>query len=274
MLSIVDATATSIAAIQDFCRERAVQGALLNEYASVLHEAPHLREYFYCVLEDDEVVGVCWVGGNIVPLAIPTAAVRPLARRILSTRKRFASVVGDSHLVGHLWEALRESMPRPRSIRPRQPLMTLPGPPAVEADPLVRPTRWRDFGVIYPACVQMFTEEVGYSPEENSAGYEVRVASLVREKRSLSRIEDHEVIFKAELGVVAYGVAQLQGVWINPTRRGENLAPAGVAAVATYARKRFEAIPSLYVNDFNHAAIHTYERVGFEQVGEFATVMF
>ncbi|HEY3407479.1 MAG TPA: GNAT family N-acetyltransferase, partial [Propionicimonas sp.] len=30
----------------------------------------------------------------------------------------------------------------------------------------------------------------------------------------------------------------------------------------------------LYVNDFNTRAIRCYERVGYEQVGEFATILF
>jgi predicted GNAT family acetyltransferase len=33
-------------------------------------------------------------------------------------------------------------------------------------------------------------------------------------------------------------------------------------------------VTSLYVNDYNTKARATYERVGFEQVGTFATVLF
>ena len=31
---------------------------------------------------------------------------------------------------------------------------------------------------------------------------------------------------------------------------------------------------SLYVNDFNHAARATYRRVGFDDVGQFMSVLF
>jgi len=31
---------------------------------------------------------------------------------------------------------------------------------------------------------------------------------------------------------------------------------------------------SLYVNDFNYPALATYYRVGFRQVGEFATILY
>lgn len=36
--------------------------------------------------------------------------------------------------------------------------------PAVPADPRVRRVRMEEFDIVYPACVAMFTEEVGVSP--------------------------------------------------------------------------------------------------------------
>ncbi len=47
-----------------------------------------------------------------------------------------------------------------------------------------------------------------------------------------------------------------------------------MAAVVQLTRRNFATTVSLYVNDYNHAALASYQRVGFEQVGEFATVLF
>jgi len=47
-----------------------------------------------------------------------------------------------------------------------------------------------------------------------------------------------------------------------------------MAAVVQIVRSRFAPAVSLYVNDFNVRAVRTYERVGFRQVGTFATVLF
>jgi len=33
-------------------------------------------------------------------------------------------------------------------------------------------------------------------------------------------------------------------------------------------------VPSLYVNQYNRAARRTYDRIGFHQVGTFASVLF
>ncbi len=43
---------------------------------------------------------------------------------------------------------------------------------------------------------------------------------------------------------------------------------------ADAARGAAPPVVSLYVNDYNAPALATYRRVGFEQVGTYATVLF
>lgn len=59
-----------------------------------------------------------------------------------------------------------------------------------------------------------------------------------------------------------------------PEHRGQGLAAPGMAAVLRYALADVAPLVSLYVNDFNTAARRTYTRVGFQEVGEFMSVLF
>jgi uncharacterized protein len=127
-----------------------------------------------------------------------------------------------------------------------------------------------------PACIAMFTEEVGVSPlaGDGGAAYRARVTELIRSGRAFARIEDGQVIFKAEVGAATPLACQVQGVWVNPEFRGRGLAAPGMATVVTEARRAISPVVSLYVNDFNAAARATYHRAGFTEVGEFMSVLF
>ena len=67
---------------------------------------------------------------------------------------------------------------------------------------------------------------------------------------------------------------QIQGVWVAPAQRGRGLGTAGTAAVVEYARTVIAPVVSLYVNDFNTPARVAYRRVGFREVGRYASVLF
>ena len=80
-------------------------------------------------------------------------------------------------------------------------------------------------------------------------------------------------MFKADVGSVALGVAQIQGVWVAPRWRGHGLAVPAMAAVVEQVRAEVAPVVTLYVNDFNASARATYARVGFTEIGSFATVL-
>ena len=102
----------------------------------------------------------------------------------------------------------------------------------------------------------------------------VKAGDLVRAGQSLAWIEGGEVLFKAEIGAVSRSVCQVQGVWVAPAHRGRGIGTAGTAAVVEYARRAIAPVVSLYVNDFNGPARAAYARVGFREVGRFASVLF
>lgn len=233
------------------------------------------------VVRDDRLDAVCWVGANLVPVVRPgdEEALDRFAEVALRQGRRSSSLVGDAWAVLGLWRRLEHAWGPAREVRADQPSLVIDHAPLVAPDPAVRLGRPDDMGILLPACVQMFVEEVGYSPLTGSPGaYEARVRSLVSEQRSFVRTESgpagREVVFKAELGAVSHDVAQVQGVWVAPGWRGRRLASAGMAAVVARTLGTVAPVVSLYVNHYNHRALAAYRRVGFRQVGTYATVLF
>lgn len=226
---------------------------------------------------DGELTSLLYVGANVVPVEADAAAIAAFAAHAGRSARRCSSIVGPADAVLPLWERLAPVWGPAREVRSDQPLMAVENPdPAITPDRAVRSVARGQLDILMPACVAMFTEEVGVSPLGADGGllYRCRIAELIEGGRAFARIEGDDVLFKAEVGAATPAVCQVQGVWVEPTRRGQGLAAPGVAAVVELARASIAPTVSLYVNDFNRAALATYRRVGFRQVGTFASVLF
>ncbi|MFC7218292.1 GNAT family N-acetyltransferase [Streptomyces polyrhachis] len=227
--------------------------------------------------EGGRLESLCYSGANLVPICATPAAVHGFAERARRTGRRCSSIVGPAEATAELWSLLAPDWGPAREVRTRQPLMaTTTMPAGVRPDPLVRRVRRSEMDVLMPACVAMFTEEVGVSPLSGDGGlvYQARVAELIGAGRAFARIEDGRVVFKAELGAVTAQACQIQGVWVAPEHRGRGLAVTGMAAVLRHALAQVSPVASLYVNDYNTPARAAYRRVGFREVGAFMSVLF
>ncbi|MFI8437693.1 GNAT family N-acetyltransferase [Streptomyces sp. NPDC079020] len=226
---------------------------------------------------DGRLRSLCYSGANLVPICAGPEAVRAFADRARRAGRRCSSIVGPAEPTAQLWRLLEPSWGPAREVRANQPLMVTDSLSAdVPADPLVRRVRKDEMDILMPACVAMFTEEVGISPLAGDGGllYQARVAELVSTGRSFARIEDGKVLFKAEIGAATSLACQIQGVWVAPEFRGRGLSETGMAAVLAQALDDVAPVVSLYVNDYNTPARKAYARVGFREVGAFMSVLF
>ncbi|MGW0642041.1 GNAT family N-acetyltransferase [Streptomyces sp. S063] len=226
---------------------------------------------------DGMLRSLCYSGANLVPICAGPEAVRAFADRARRAGRRCSSIVGPAEPTTQLWRLLEPSWGPAREVRANQPLMVTESAAAdVTPDPLVRRIRKDEMEVLMPACVAMFTEEVGISPLAGDGGllYQARVAELISTGRSFARIDDGKVVFKAEIGAATPQACQIQGVWVAPEHRGKGLSETGMAAVLRYALADVAPVVSLYVNDYNTPARKAYQRVGFREVGAFMSVLF
>jgi GNAT superfamily N-acetyltransferase len=228
--------------------------------------------------EDDELVAGCHLGANLVPVQCTPDDVGAFADVAFRRRSTVGTIVGPHDVVGALWELLQPRWSKPRELRARQPHLEISRRSDVAAHPDVRLTTPEDLERLYPACVAMYTEEVGVSPENDSGGgdlYRARIQQLIGRGWSMASFDDRGVVFKAEIACATPYAAQVQGVWVRPDRRGEGLAASGMAAVVAHVLgSGIAPVVSLYVNEWNEPARAAYATVGFEQTATFATLMF
>lgn len=218
---------------------------------------------------------LCFAGVNLIPLTGEGPALAALGEALGRRGRTCASIVGHAGPTLPLWEHLAPAWGHAREVRPDQPLLACPDAPAVPADPLVAPVPAGRLDDYFPAAVAMFTEEVGTDPTagDEGRGYRARVAGLLSAGRAFARFDGRRVVFKAEIGALSSRVALIQGVWVHPDWRGRGVAASATAAVVR-AAQQLGRLPSLYVNAHNTAARAVYARVGFHQVGTFASVLF
>lgn len=227
-------------------------------------------------LDDDALHSVVYVGANLVPVGTTPASRAGLADRLRMSPRRCSSFVGDREEVLDLWRLLEPAWGPAREVRDDQRLLVMDTDANIPHDPHVRMATLEDMDVLLPACVDMFTEEVGISPVRGGAGsaYRERVAEIVRAGRSFVRIVDGRIEFKAEIGAATPDACQVQGVWVAPELRGRGMSVPAMASVIRLARSAISPTVSLYVNAFNTPAMRSYASVGFRPYGHFATVLF
>lgn len=226
--------------------------------------------------ENGELASACHVGANLVPVQATADDAAAFAERALARGRTVSTIVGPQEAVKVFWNGVASAWGQPREARWEQPHLEIAALPKVAGDLRVRKSTRADLNALYPACVAMYTEEVGISPEYGGGAelYRARVTQLVSRGWSFARYDDGELVFKAEVACATPYAAQIQGVYVPPAHRGRGLATAGMAAVVNIVRREIAPVVSLYVNDWNTSARAVYEKVGFRETARFATVMF
>ncbi len=222
------------------------------------------------------VVALCHAAANLVPVGATPDALRAFAAQALAQGRRCSAILGPNDDVCRLWDLLGTEWGPAREIRPHQPFLTLGSAPLVAPDRRVQRVRPDQLDILYPACVAMFTEELGISPELGSGArlYRSRVSQLIAKGLAFALIEDDRVVFKAEVAAATPHAAQVQGVWVHPDHRGQGISAPAVAAVAQTVLRDVAPVASLYVNEHNLPARRAYARVGFTEHTRFATILF
>jgi RimJ/RimL family protein N-acetyltransferase len=221
------------------------------------------------------VNGTCYIGPQIVPCAEPddTAALDAFVdgvRRARSSRM----FVGERPAVARLWAQTGSFFPAPVAIRTSQPVYAIERvrPEADSAGIDVARATLAELDELVPHSAAMIAGEVGGDPQRATSEFRTRTARIVDRGWWWRARVDGRLAFMCNVGSATPYTAQLQGVWTPPGMRGRGYATRALAAICARLLAEHPSL-CLYVNDFNAPAIALYERVGFERVGEFQTIL-
>lgn len=253
--------------VQEYLHQKPEAHAFLASRLQALHERSRSEALVY--RNQGHVEGVTYVGANLLPSFTSRAALFVTADYIKSQPTKFSSVVGERECVFDLWELIKSTTAQPRLIRERQPLLSIETEPLIDSDSSVRVATMEDFELVVDAGVEMFIGEVGEAPNIND--FRARALELINSGRTFIRREHDEVLYKADIGAVGAGAMQIHGVWVPPEHRGRGIGSHAMASTIRLSQ-RFAPRACLYVNDFNLAARASYRKVGFIEVGEFASI--
>ncbi|HEX3604526.1 MAG TPA: GNAT family N-acetyltransferase [Candidatus Dormibacteraeota bacterium] len=213
------------------------------------------------------------LAGPLVIPCVPDGEDAQLLAEVLDRHSPPRMMVGPREQV-HALHRGRRLAPEPREVRDPQPLMAVGrGRVAAAGSPEVRRAELADLDLLVVAAAAMHREEMGIDPLAiDPAGWRARMAVLIDRGWSWVWMEGDRVLFKAELSAWTAEVVQVQGVYTAPAERGRGVATRGLAAVCEALHTEVPTC-SLYVNHFNLPALRVYTRLGFESVGEFATLI-
>lgn len=187
---------------------------------------------------------------------------RPLPRRIISPKPE----------VDAFWEVFQQ-VNLPVHFDRRQTLYRLfPEDLREFYYPELKKATLTELDALVESGAAMNIEELGIDPLRTEAEiYRARIRSLVERGRIYRVLDQRGVVFQTAVHSQTPLSAQIAGVYTRPDARGKGIATRALAEVCR-DRLRESASCCLFVNDFNTPARRVYEKIGFQEIGEFRAI--
>ncbi len=267
-----------------------VSSGSTDEALRYLAQRPHDNVYIHWLLSTGQLLraaqllicrdaagairGACSFGAQIMPTADEPETLEAFGERARACAASARMFVGRRADVEKVWSHARSAFPVPTAIRTSQPLYALSRERLrfgrMHAD--VALGTYDEVDELAQHAAAMITGEMSGAVVLSKADFRSRTARIVEAGRLWRYRHGGRLAFMCYVGGLMPAAAQIQGVWTPPDMRGRGHATRALGAICDYL---LDSVPSLclYVNDYNTRAIALYERIGFQRVGEFQTIL-
>jgi len=248
----------------DFLAQRGINAAF---FAGIVYdnglESSRNRGTFYGYRNSfGQLEGVALIGHATVIEAVSDPAFHALA--IVAQKCKAAHMIMcEENRLEKFWQFYAAAGQQMRRAS-RQLLLELRWPVAVPGNvATLRLATTADLALLIPVHAEMAREESGIDPrDENAAEFTERYARRIEQGRTWVLTDDGKLIFKAEVASTTSETTYLEGIWVNPDRRGEGYGQSCMSQLARMLMWRAQSV-CLFVNDDNDEALRFYRQAGY-----------
>ncbi|MDP9017864.1 MAG: GNAT family N-acetyltransferase [Candidatus Eremiobacteraeota bacterium] len=258
-----------------FLAQRPYENVLLDWLIEHDRSAAMRQRLFCCREKNGEITGIAHFGRQVALAAQTPEAVQALANAGYAYRHERMIVAGRDVARGY-WEAVKSWHTPPRLVRERQPVFVVQThqlPKSRQTKISTRLARIDEADLVIENSAAMIEYELGYDPRRASASFRWNVRRMIERQMWWVGLQDERPVFYCHIGPHSKQTVQLQGVWTPLADRRTGVAKAALTAICLALLEDYPTV-SLYVNDFNIAAVTLYRSLGFQESGELCTYLF
>ena len=137
----------------------------------------------------------------------------------------------------------------------------------------LRLATFEDLSVVMTTHARMACEELGLVNPivADPKGFPERCARRIQQRRVWVLIENGSLVFKADIVADTPDAIYLEGIYVNPEKRGQGYGLSCLTELSRSLLKRTESI-CLLVNERSHQARTFYSRAGFRFQSHYTTI--
>ena len=234
--------------------------------------SPHKRGDFYaCRDREGRLEGVALIGHFILFETHSDAAIQAFAR-LAQKHSDVYMLLGEQEKVEAFWDYYASGGQAPRLFC-REWLLEQRWPSEVQDEVAgLRLATADDLDMVVPAHAQTAFEESGEDPlVRDPIGFRQRCAHRIEQGQTWVLVENGRLIFKIEIVADTPEVIYIEGVWVDPQKRGKGY---GLRCLSQLNRSFLQRADSvcLLVNERLGGAQAFYRKTGFKFVSSYDTI--
>jgi len=248
----------------------------LNE-RNVVPLDPNDRFQFIGAFRGQELVGVSLVvGAGTVSLNTDDpAAAHALGSWVRRTGGAVAHLIGPLEPVRRFWRAFSPGAANRAHVREQVLFELRSRDLRYFPEPMLQVATPDDLDDVYHLSLMMLAEEHGRAlSSDEASGYRHNLLARIHAGRVYVLHDPFtgDCIFKASIAASSPQVAQIEGVFVVPAHRGQGVARRALSEMIRQSLFWSERV-TLYTDADNQSALRLYRRLGFRQLGDYATLV-